>query len=417
MKKPVAALILAAGQGERMNSDLVKVLHPIAGLPLIAHVTQAVRGAGIKNVGVVIGTQGEAPRSFLSGVKIVLQKKQLGTGHAVMQARSRFGNWQGDLLVLPGDVPCVLAETLRELIKAHQRSSVSASILTADFENPTGYGRILRRGNQVVSIKEELDLKPSERGIREINSGIYVFHTPALFRRLNEIKRNRKKKEYYLTDVIELFARNGELVRAYKIKDSSEILGVNTRKELGEAHQVLTERELKKHSQAGVTILDPAQTSIQKGARIGRDTVIHPFTWIERDVTIGRKCEIGPFAKIRAGSKIGDEVVIGSFVEVVRSRVGNKTFVKHLSYLGDARIGQKVNVGAGTITANFDGKRKNKTVVGDRVLLGCDTVLIAPVTVGKGAQTGAGAVLCARNSVPAGKTVVGVPAKVIKRKG
>ncbi|MBI3998974.1 MAG: NTP transferase domain-containing protein [Candidatus Omnitrophica bacterium] len=414
-KRPLAALILAAGHGERMNSDRIKVLHKIAGLSLVEHVIEAVRGVGVQSIGVIIGTQSEALRSFLTGVKIVLQKNRLGTGHAVMQAERQFGNWRGDLLVLPGDAPCVRKETLQELVQMHQNSSARASILTAEFDPPTGYGRILRRGHEVAGIREELDLAHSERPIREINSGIYVFDAPTLFKRLGDIKQNQTKKEYYLTDVIEVLVRNGESVRGHKIDDSKEIVGVNTRRELAMANQVLTEREVERHSKIGVTILNPAQTSIETGVRIGRDTVIHPFTWIERGVTIGRKCEIGPFAKIRAGSKIGNEVVIGSFVEVVRSKVGNQTFVKHLSYLGDAEIGQRVNVGAGTITANFDGKRKNKTVVHDRVLLGCDTILVAPVTVGKGAKTGAGAVVCAGRPVPAGKTVVGIPARMLQK--
>jgi len=399
-----------------MNSDLPKVFHQAAGLALIGHVIQNVREAGVKRIGVVVSGRDKQRSSFLDGIDTVLQKERLGTGHAVMQAQKKFGSWPGDLMVLPADAPCVCAETLRELSHEHRKNLASATILTAEVDNPTGYGRILRRGNGVLGIREELDASEAERQISEINSGIYLFNAPALFERLSEIKKNQKKKEYYLTDVIEAFVKRGEVVRAYKIRNQNEILGVNTRRELAVAHQILNERELERHSKAGVTILDPSQTVIAKGVHIGRDTVIHPFTWIERGVVIGRKCEIGPFTKIRSGSKIEDEVVLGSFVEVVRSKVGAKTFVKHLSYLGDAQIGKKVNVGAGTITANFDGRKKNKTVVQDGVSLGCDTVLVAPVTVGKGARTGAGAVVLARHSVPAGKTAVGVPAKITQKK-
>jgi len=414
-ERPIAALILAAGRGERINSDLPKVLHQAAGLPLVAHVIETVREAGVKHIGIVVSARNEQLSSFLNGVETVLQKNRLGTGHAVMQAQKKFRNWPGDLLVLPGDAPCVRTETLQELIREHRRNSRSATILTAEVDNPVGYGRILRRGNGVVGIREELDASETERQISEINSSIYLFDARSLFKRLGEIKKNQNKKEYYLTDAIEAFVRCGETVGAYKIKNQNEILGVNTRRELTVAHQILNEQELERHSKAGVTILDPSQTVIAKGVRIGRDTVVHPFTWIERGVVIGRKCEIGPFAKIRAGSKIEDEVVIGSFVEIVRSKVGAKTFVKHLSYLGDAQIGKKVNVGAGTITANFDGRKKNKTVIQDGVFLGCDTVLVAPVTIGKGAKTGAGAVVLARHSVPAGKTAVGIPAKVTRK--
>ncbi len=413
MKKSIAALILAAGRGERMNSDLVKVLHKASGVPLIEHVIGAVRAAGVKQVAVVIGTQGDQLRSFLTGVTFVEQKIRLGTGHAVLQAKRRFQNWPGDLLVLPADAPCVREETIRDLLNAHHRSGAVASILTADVADPAGYGRILRRGEAVIGIREHLDASNQERQITEINSGIYAFNARKLFRALASIKQNSKKKEYYLTDVIETFVNADEPVRAHKIENEYEILGVNTRKELSVAHQILNARELERHSQAGVTILDPSQTVIAKGAKIGRDTVIHPFTWIEGDVTIGAKCEIGPFAKIRGGSKIGDEVVVGSFVEVVRTKIGSKTFVKHLTYLGDAVVGKKVNVGAGTITANFNGKTKNKTIIQDGAFIGSDTVLIAPVTVGARVKTGAGSVVAAGQKIPAGKTVVGVPAKIV----
>ena len=413
--RPLAALILAAGRGERMNSDLPKVLHQAAGLPLVQHVIETVRDSGARRTAVVVGDRNGPLSAFLNGVERVIQKERLGTGHAVMQAEGKFRNWPGDLLVLPADAPCVRAETLRALIDEHQKNAHSATILTADVDHPKGYGRILRRGSKVTGIREELDATERERKISEINSGVYAFDAKSLFERLSEIKRNKKKKEYYLTDAIEAFVRRGESISAYKIDQRKEILGVNTRRELAVAHQILNARELERHSKAGVTILDPSQTVIAKGVRIGRDTVIHPFTWIERGVVIGRRCEIGPFAKLRTGSKIEDGAVIGSFVEVVRSKIGTNTFVKHLSYLGDARIGKNVNIGAGTITANFDGKRKNKTVIQDKALLGCDTILVAPVTVGRGAKTGAGAVVCARRSVPAGATVVGVPAKVIRK--
>ena len=415
MTKPLAALILAAGRGERMNSDLPKVLHQAAGVPLIRHVIEAVRESGIGRIGVVVGVQSKDISSFLNGAVTVVQKNRLGTAHAVMQARNQFGSGNGDLLILPADAPCIRTETLREFIREHRKNSASASVLTAEVDDPSGYGRILRRGNKVVGIREELDATQTERRIREVNSGIYLFDVGDLFKRLSEIRKNQKKKEYYLTDVIEVYIRSGESIQAHRISDSREIIGVNTRRELAVVNQILNERELKRHSKAGVTILEPAQTFIAKGARIGRDTVVYPFTWIERDVVIGRKCEIGPFAKIRSGSEIADEVVIGSFVEVVRSKIGTKPYVKHLSYLGDAQVGKKVNVGAGTITANFDGRKKHTTVIRDGVLLGCDTILVAPVTVGRGAKTGAGAVVCACRPIPAGKTAIGIPAKVMRK--
>ncbi len=417
--KPIAAVILAAGRGTRMNSDRPKVLHEAAGLPLLEHVLNQVREAGIRKIAVVIGESDKQLSSLIRkfGAELVWQRERLGTGHAAAQARNLFFRRPGGLLVLPADAPCVSAQTIRELVAMAGAGQTKAVVLTAKVRNPNGYGRIIRENGHVAGIREELDASPKERLISEINSGIYFFDAPSLFRGLGQVKKNQRKKEYYLTDVIKSLVRSGQKVRALKARNEKEVMGVNTRKELAEAHQMLNERELERHSKAGVTILDPAKTVIAAGVRIGRDTVIHPFSWIERDVTIGSKCQIGPFAKLRSGVRVEDEAVIGSFVELVRTRIGRKTFVKHLSYLGDAKIGRGVNVGAGTITANFDGKKKHQTIVEDKARLGCDTILIAPVKVGRGAETGAGAVICAGQSVPKGKTVVGVPAKVIgKRK-
>ena len=415
-KRPLAALILAAGRGERMNSDVVKVLHKAAGKSLIEYVLGAVRSAGVTQIAVVVGTQATQLRSFLTDVRFVEQKVRLGTGHAVLQAKRESQNWPGDLLILPADAPCIRFETIRDLVATHRKSDAAASILTADVDDPSGYGRILRRGEEVIGIREELDADRDERQITEINSGIYVFDARKLFSKLLSIRQNSKKKEYYLTDVIEAFVRAGHSVRAHQIDNANEILGVNTRKELSVAHQILNDREVRHHAEAGVTILDPTQTVIAKDVKIGKDTIIHPFTWIESDVIIGGRCEIGPFAKIRSGSNIGDGVVVGSFVEVVRTKIGSKTLVKHLTYLGDAQVGKNVNVGAGSITANFNGKTKNKTVIGDGSFIGCDTIFIAPVTVGKRVKTGAGAVLPAGHNIPAGKTVVGIPAKLVEKR-
>ncbi len=415
-KKPLAALILAAGRGERMNSDLVKVLHQACGKSLIEHIIEAAREAGVEKVVVVIGTQSDEVRSFLKYQKIefVLQKERLGTAHAVMQAGRQFKNWPGDLLVLPGDAPCIQGRTLQSFIEAHRKNEAIASILTADLSDPAGYGRIIRKGSQVSGIREHLDASYEEQEITEINSGMYVFDSRELFKALNAVKKNQKKKEFYLTDVIEQFVENGSSVRAHKLEDPNEILGVNTRQEVSIVHQVVQSREIEQHLEAGVTIVDPSQTVIGKNVKIGRDTVIHPFSWIEEGVTVGAECDIGPLAKIRSGSKIANQVVIGSFVEIVRTSVGNKTFVKHLTYLGDAVVGSGVNIGAGTITANYDGKKKHKTVIKNGAFIGSDTILIAPVRVGERAKTGAGTILPAKRNVPAGKTVFGIPAKLKK---
>jgi bifunctional UDP-N-acetylglucosamine pyrophosphorylase / glucosamine-1-phosphate N-acetyltransferase len=416
MTRPLAALVLAAGRGERMNSSRPKVLHEAAGVPLLGHVLETVKRAGVKRTVVVVGQDAKQVRSFLNGVESVTQAKQLGTAHAVLQARAKFAKWRGNLLVIPADAPCLKVETLRDFIRAHDAHARPASVLTAEVDDPAGYGRILRRGDRITEIREELDASERERRIREVNSGIYVFEKALLFDKLRAIGRNQKKKEYYLTDVIETLSRTGTYVRAHKITDAREMTGVNTRKHLTKVHKVITEQELERHSKNGVTILNPEQTSMGKGVKIGRDTVIHPFTWIESGVTVGKKCQIGPFAKIRSGSTIEDGATIGCFVEVVRSKVGAKSNVKHLSYVGDARIGKHVNIGAGTITANYDGKRKHKTVIEDQASLGCDTILVAPVTVKRGGRTGAGAVVAAKHTVQKGKTVVGVPAKPMSKK-
>jgi bifunctional UDP-N-acetylglucosamine pyrophosphorylase/glucosamine-1-phosphate N-acetyltransferase len=331
----------------------------------------------------------------------------------VLQAEKCLKKTGGKILVLPGDAPCVCAETLRQLVDVYEEKGAQAGVLSARVENPFGYGRILRDGEAVIGIREELDASDEERQIAEVNSGIYVFDAALLFDRLKKVAKNDKKKEYYLTDVIEEIVRAGGKVVAHMASDSSEIMGVNTRMDLSEANRVLNAREIERHQKAGVTIVEPRETSIEKNVTIGRDTIIHPFTWIEHDVVIGEGCRIGPFAKLRNGSRIGDEAVIGSFVEVARSKIGAKTFVKHLSYVGDSEFGEKVNVGAGTVTANFDGSRKNKTIVEDNVFLGCNTVLIAPLKVGRGAKTGAGAVVCARQAIAPGKVVMGVPARAV----
>ncbi len=412
----VCALILAAGRGERMKSELVKVLHKAAGFSILEHVIQSVKEAGVRRIVVVIGSQAKQVRASLqSDIEIVYQKKPLGTGHAVLMAESLLKKWRGEVLVLPGDASCLKGKTLRSFIEAHQESGASGRVLTAQVDQPFGYGRVLRQGKHVVRIREELDASREEKLICEINSGIYLFSASELFEKLHRIQRNKKKHEYYLTDVISAFGESGKPVEAHQIDCSDEMLGVNTRIDLQKAHQILMAHEMEKHLANGVTIVNPIQTVIARGVKIGQDTVVHPFTWIDRDVEIGRQCEIGPFAKIRSGSRIHDGAVIGSFVEVVRTRVGKNSRVKHLSYLGDTILGEDVNVGAGTITANYDGKLKQKTVIEDQVFLGCNTVLVAPVTIRKKAKTGAGAVVLARHSVPAGKTVVGVPAKIIKQ--
>ena len=415
--KSVLALVLAAGKGTRMQSNVPKVLHEICGKPLLGHVLDAIAGAGIRKVVVVVGHGEKEVRSFISNrVGTVRQFPQAGTGHAVLCAERVLSRWNGLVLILPGDAPCVQPETIREMIRSHERSKALATVLTARVKEPHGYGRVLRSGGQVRGIREELDATDEERKINEVNSGIYLFDGKALLKHLRALKRNKLKKEYYLTDAVETLVKEGKEIFGFQVSDEKEALGINSRWDLAMAEHVLNRREIERHSRNGVTVVSPDNTFIASGVTIGKDTVIYPFSWIERRVKIGSSCKIGPFAMVREGSRVGDQAVIGCFVEVVRSSVGKGSRVKHLTYLGDAILQENVNVGAGTITANFDGVKKQKTIIGKGALIGSNTVLVAPLKVGRGAKTGAGSVVLSKHHVPAGKTVVGVPAKIVHRK-
>lgn len=416
--KDIRAIILAAGEGTRMKSSRSKVLHQLFGKSIIEYGVDAVRKSGIREVHVVAGSNRQPLKALLGDhVNIVFQRERLGTGNAVERVYPLLKGFAGDLLVLAGDAPLIRAETLRQFRKQHAKGKAHASILTAELENPQGYGRILRDAeNNVLGIREELDATPEEKQVREVNSSIYFFKSRELFEALKKIEPANRKGEYYLTDVIELFRKRSLIVKAYALARGKELLGINTRKDLAMAAKEVGRRNIEFQMAKGVTVVSPDTTYIESGVAIGPDTVIYPFTYIERDVKIGKNCRIGPFCKIRSGSRIKDGAVIGSFVEVVRSSVGENSLVKHLTYLGDATIGRDVNIGAGTVTANFDGKKKYRTRVGDKAFIGCDTVLIAPVSVGKGAKTGAGSVIPKRCNVPAKATVVGVPARLLERK-
>jgi bifunctional UDP-N-acetylglucosamine pyrophosphorylase/glucosamine-1-phosphate N-acetyltransferase len=282
--------------------------------------------------------------------------------------------------------------------------------------DPTGYGRILRRGGRVIGIREELDASAQEKNIHEVNTGVYLFHPKALFSALKKIQPTNQKKEYYLTDTIRLIDEAGGEVQALPQAGPEESQGINSRADLAKALKMMNQKNIQRLQMEGVTIVSPEQTFIAPGVRIGKETVIYPWTYIEKGVRIGRKCQIGPFAKIRTGSLIEDEAVIGSFVEINRSKIGKGVLAKHLAYLGDAEVGAGTNIGAGTITANYDGRKKNKTRIGKKSFIGVDTVFIAPVTLGDEASTGAGAVLTRGTKVAKGEVVVGVPARSLRRR-
>lgn len=417
MKKTIA-ILLAAGRGTRMKSDRPKVLHEILGRPMIEYALDAIRGAGVRETVVVAGYGADLLRKKLDGVKIVVQKKLAGSGDAVITARKALGKHTGDILVVYGDTPLIRHETMRDLIAAHRRSGASATLLTVKLQDPRGYGRIVR-GDQgeIVKIVEETEADLYQEVIEEINVGLCCFKAEDLFDALAALRADNKKGEYFLTDVIGILHSRKKAIASAEPHDPDEIIGVNTRKGLAEANRILRGRVADELMASGVTIEDPDSTTIYPGVTIGRDTVIHPYTVIESDVVIGSRCSIGPFARIRPGVRLDDAVEVGNFVELVRTRVGYGTRVKHHTYLGDADLGRDVNVGAGTITANYDGKKKHTTVIGDNAFIGVGAVLIAPVKVGKGALVGAGCVVPRNRNVPAGATVVGVPARLYKHRG
>lgn len=416
--KDTVALILAAGRGTRMKSDTPKVLHDLLGKPMIDHVLDALKSAGVNDAIVVTGYGSDLLKEHLKDrkVKTVLQKELLGSGDAALSAKSALEKGYDNVIILCGDAPLIRPETIKELVDKHKKSGSSATILTAVVKDPTGYGRIVRDDDKrIIKIVEEIEARFFEEVIEEINSGTYCFNVKDLFRALGEVKPNKGKKEYFLTDVFGILHRDKKPIESVVKEDEDEIIGINSRSDLADAVAILKKRIMEDLMDSGVTIQDPASTVISSGVRIGRDSVIFSNTVIDKDVEIGERCHIGPFTRIRPKTRIGNDVEVGNFVELVRTTLGDGTKVKHHTYLGDTVVGKKANIGAGTITANYDGKNKNRTVIEDGAFLGIGTRLVAPVKVGRNARTGAGAVVLKGRNVPPGATVAGVPAKVIKK--
>ncbi len=416
--KEIRSIILAAGKGTRMKSSIPKVLHPICGRPMIQNVIDVARGVGSSKVYCVLGHKSSSVAEALSDDLIcVEQKKLLGTADAVKAAATFLKSYKGDVLIMCGDTPLLSKQTVKSIVRKHRKNKNVCTFLTAVVHDPQGYGRILRKENgAVVAIREDKDAVGYEKEIAEINVGVYCFHAPELFKVLNEIKPNAKKKEFYLTDIVELYTEKKLKVDAIETEDATEGLGVNTREDLANCEQILRRRILKEFMLQGVTISDPSTTYIDSSVVIGKDTIIRPYTFIEGDVRIGDDCQIGPFARIRPGSKIGNGVEIGNFTEVSRTKIGDQSIMKHFSFLGDSIIGSKVNIGAGTVTANFDGVDKNTTRVADGAFIGSDAILISPVKIGKNAIVGAGSVVTKDKTIPDGAVVTGVPAQIISRK-
>jgi len=311
-------------------------------------------------------------------------------------------------------VPLLKRETVNTLLKRHIESRADATLLTAYVKKPKGYGRVLRdKYFTICGIAEEKDADEFQKDIKEINTGIICFNKDSLSSAIKDIRPNNRKREYYLTDIISILYKKGRLIEAVKIEDIQEALGINSRLELAQANKIMQKRINEGLMQKGVTIIDPETTFIGYDAEIGQDSRIYPFTVIESGVKIGKRCSVGPFVHLREGTEFSDEVVVGNFMETVRTKIGKKTWAKHFCYLGDASIGRCVNIGAGTVTANFDGKKKNVTVIKDKAFIGSDTVLVAPVKVGRSAVTGAGSAVI--RDVPDKTVVVGVPARVLKK--
>ena len=416
--KPIQAVILAAGAGSRMKSATPKVLHPICGRPMIAYALDLAASAGVKQPVVILGEAAEAVQARLpKNAKVVIQKSPLGTGDAILTAKRALGA-SGDLLVLYADTPLLRRTTIQRLMEAHRKSSATGTLLTSHLADPSGYGRVLRNpaSGAIVGVVEESDANVQQRGIREVNVGPCCAKAQALFEALAQVQPSPSKKEWYLTQAFGILSqREGVKFHSIRAEEAHEAIGINTRHDLVKATAIIRQRIFEGHLANGVTIVDPSNTYIDQGVAIGADTTIHPGTMIESDVAIGKRCDIGPYARLRSGVVVENDSRIGNFVELVRTTVGSGVRINHVAYLGDATVDDDVNIGAGTITANFSGTEKLPTVIGKGAFIGCNTVLIAPVKVGPGAVTGAGSVVTKGHDVPPRSVVVGVPARPLQR--
>ena len=397
----VMAVVLAAGKGTRMKSNKSKLVQKIYGKEIVLRSVENARKAGIDNIVAVVGHQKEEVQAVLGdSVKYAFQEEMLGTGHAVMQAKDYLEGKKGKVVVLNGDVPILRPETIKNLVEKSISNKEYATLLTAIYDDPYGYGRIIRdRGGNVEAIIEEKDATEVQREINEINAGIYCFDIEELLKALDLINNNNASGEYYITDVIKIMNDRGLKTGAVIVEDNTEILGVNDRVQLEILTKILRMRINAEHMKNGVTIEDSSTTYIYDDVEIGRDTVIHPNTTIKSGTSIGENCEIGPNSYIREGCKLANKVKIGSFVEIKKAIVGEGTKIPHLSYMGDCEIGPRTNIGCGTITCNYDGYKKSKTIIGEHCFIGSNVNLVAPVTVEDEAFVAAGSTIT--DDVPA----------------
>ncbi|MBW2056377.1 MAG: bifunctional UDP-N-acetylglucosamine diphosphorylase/glucosamine-1-phosphate N-acetyltransferase GlmU [Deltaproteobacteria bacterium] len=438
----VATIILAAGKGTRMKSGLVKVLHPIMGKPMLSYpIDVALKGLQAQRTVVVVGHQAERIHEVFPEDRLtfVRQEPLLGSGHAVLSAEGALEGYKGTVLLLSGDVPLIEAETLKQLVAFHRRERSTLTVATTRLPDPTGYGRIVRgSGGRVDAIVEEKDASPLEREIEEVNTGIYCAEAPFLFSTLKRVRADNTQAEYYLTDIVRIGREENRKLLAFHVSESDQFIGINTRVDLARSNEILRRRTLERLMLDGVTIEDPATTYIEADVVVGRDTVIHPNCVIQGRTTVGKECGIGPncfirsseiedhvtirpfsvveesrisrgvvigpFTRLRPDSQILEDARIGNFVEIKKSVVGEGSKVNHLAYVGDAALGERVNIGAGTIFCNYDGVRKHRTIVGNEVFVGSNTELIAPLEIGDHAVIGAGSTIT--GNVPEGSLAV-----------
>lgn len=422
------AVILAAGKGTRMKSKLYKVLHPILGLSMIEHVMRAVQGSQVDQIVTIVGHGAEAVQGLLGDRSdYAIQAEQLGTGHAVLQAKNLMDKQVGSCLVICGDTPLLTAETLEALFDYHEAEDAKATILTAQVDDPKGYGRVIRQADGHVShIVEDKDANSEEKQVKEINTGTYIFDNQLLFELLGQVKNDNTQGEYYLPDVIGLLKERGEKILAHVMEHPEEAIGVNDRVALAEAGRLMRNRINRHHLMNGVTLVDPLSTYIEADVQIASDTLLEAGVSLKGKTVIGQDCfigahseivdsvladqvlvrqsviensqigkgsDVGPFAHLRPNSQLGQSVHIGNFVEVKNSVIGDNTKSGHLTYIGDAKLGQGINIGCGTIFVNYDGKHKHQTIVGDNSFIGCDTKLMSPLTLGKEVVTAAGSTI------------------------
>ncbi|WP_022819210.1 bifunctional UDP-N-acetylglucosamine diphosphorylase/glucosamine-1-phosphate N-acetyltransferase GlmU [Fusobacterium russii] len=439
------AIIMAAGKGTRMKSNTSKVMHLAHGKPIVSRIIDALNQLEVEENILVLGHKKEQILEYFGDVSHVVQEEQLGTGHAVMQAEKKIKDFKGDILILNGDIPLLRAKTLKEMYDLYLEKKVDGIILTANFANPFSYGRILKKDEKVIGIVEEKDANEEEKKIKEVNAGVYIFKSEDLLYALSKIDNKNEKGEYYLTDVIKILSGIGKEIISYSLRDSMEIQGVNSKVELALVSKELRNRKNVELMENGVILIDPATTYIDDEVKIGKDTVIYPNVTIQGSTEIGENSEIlsntriidskiynnvriessvieesivedgvtiGPFAHLRPKTHLKENVHIGNFVETKKSILEKGVKAGHLTYLGDTHVGEKTNIGAGTITCNYDGKNKFKTVIGKNAFIGSDTMLVAPVEVGDNALIGAGSVIT--KNVPSNALGVARSKQVIK---